>query len=190
MSEVVNTAWSIGISSQKNAQPQSRVESEVDIPSWFILKPQRRNKKEVQHPAKYPEDLAEMFVQAFSQKGENVFDPMSGTGSTQISAVKFGRNGYGTELSSFFADIARDRVLSFIFEEVNAGRNQDVEADIIHADAFRAKELGFPKQHLLITSPPYWDMLNMKGAENQAKRIKKGLQTNYSDDDKDSRECG
>jgi hypothetical protein len=37
----------------------------------------------------------------------------------------------------------------------------------------------------MITSPPYWDMLNMKGAENQAKRIKKGLQTNYSDADED-----
>ncbi len=170
---------------QRNSQPKLRVHADSEIPSWFILKPQRRNKKEVQHPAKYPEDLAEMFVQTFSQKGENVFDPMSGTGSTQISAVKFGRNGYGTELSSFFADIARDRVLSYIFQEVNAGRDQDVEADIIHADAFRAKELGFPKQHLLITSPPYWDMLNMKGAENQAKRIKKGLLTNYSDDDKD-----
>ena len=37
----------------------------------------------------------------------------------------------------------------------------------------------------IITSPPYWDMLNMKGAENQAKRIGKGLQTNYSDDEAD-----
>src|SRR5699024_3334464 len=37
----------------------------------------------------------------------------------------------------------------------------------------------------LLTSPPYWDMLNMKGAENQAKRIKKGLKTNYSDNPED-----
>jgi hypothetical protein len=37
----------------------------------------------------------------------------------------------------------------------------------------------------MITSPPYWDMLNMKGAENQAKRITKGLQTNYSDNKDD-----
>ena len=38
---------------------------------------------------------------------------------------------------------------------------------------------------LVITSPPYWDMLNMKGAENQAKRKDKGLQTNYSNSKED-----
>ena len=37
----------------------------------------------------------------------------------------------------------------------------------------------------MITSPPYWDMLNMKGAENQAKRKDKGLQTNYSNSKED-----
>ena len=32
-----------------------------DIPGWFILKPQPRNKKEILHPAKYPEDLVKMY---------------------------------------------------------------------------------------------------------------------------------
>ena len=37
----------------------------------------------------------------------------------------------------------------------------------------------------MITSPPYWDMLNMKGAENQAKRREKDLKLNYSEDKED-----
>jgi hypothetical protein len=37
----------------------------------------------------------------------------------------------------------------------------------------------------LITSPPYWDMLNMKGAEYQARRREKGLPLKYSDDEND-----
>jgi hypothetical protein len=37
----------------------------------------------------------------------------------------------------------------------------------------------------MVTSPPYWDMLNMKGAENQMNRKRKGLQLNYSEDSND-----
>jgi len=154
--------------------------------SWFILKPQRRKKNEVLHPAKFPEDLADLFIQKFTRPGDNVFDPMSGTGSTQVSALKNGRNAYGTELSSFFAEIARERALSFLFEQSRDFPKKMVpEVDIIEGDARRATEYGFPRQDLIFTSPPYWDMLNMKGAENQAKRIKKGLRTNYSDDEDD-----
>ena len=43
----------------------------------------------------------------------------------------------------------------------------------------------FPEINYVITSPPYWDMLNMKGAETQALRKEKGLQTNYSNSDND-----
>jgi len=154
--------------------------------SWFILKPQRRKKNEILHPAKFPEDLADLFIEKFTQPGDSVFDPMSGTGSTQVSALRNRRNAYGTELSSFFAEIARERALSLLFEQSRDFPEKQVpEVDIIEGDARKAKEYGFPLQDLIFTSPPYWDMLNMKGAENQAKRIKKGLKTNYSDDDDD-----
>ncbi|MFN2428811.1 MAG: DNA methyltransferase [Cryomorphaceae bacterium] len=156
------------------------------LPSWFILKPQRRNKKEVLHPAKFPEDLADLFIGKFSKPGENVFDPMSGTGSTQLSALTNNRNGYGIELSSFFADIARERSLAYLFERAKDLPGAKLPlTDIIEGDARKAVEYGFPTQDLIVTSPPYWDMLNMKGAENQARRIKKGLRTNYSEDDED-----
>ena len=160
--------------------------SKESLHSWFILKPQRRKKNEVLHPAKFPEDLADLFIQKFTRPNDNVFDPMSGTGSTQVSALRNGRNAYGTELSSFFAEIARERALSFLFEQSRDFPKKKVpEVDIIEGDARRATEYGFPEQHMIFTSPPYWDMLNMKGAENQAKRIKKGLKTNYSDDEDD-----
>jgi len=156
------------------------------LPSWFILKPQRRKKNEILHPAKFPEDLADLFIEKFTKPGDNVFDPMSGTGSTQVSALRNGRNAYGTELSSFFAEIARERALAYLFEQSRDFPKKRVpEVDIIEGDARKATSYGFPMQDLIFTSPPYWDMLNMKGAENQAKRIKKGLRTNYSDDDDD-----
>lgn len=150
------------------------------IPAWFILKPQPRKKHEILHPAKYPEDLPELFLPPFTKEGDNVFDPMSGTGSTQLAALKMNRNGYGTELSEFFAGIAQQRCTSFL-----SSGEASVTCKIVHADARGATRQNFPLMDYIITSPPYWDMLNMKGAENQAKRIEKGLQTNYSDDEAD-----
>lgn len=157
------------------------------IPSWFILKPAPRKKDEILHPAKYPEDLVTMFVHEFTQTNDNILDPMSGTGSTQVASLKAGRNAYGTELSAFFAEIAQNRCQSII---------QPTQADLflapntqqyklINKDARLITVGDFPEIDYLITSPPYWDMLNMKGAENQAKRLEKGLQTNYSENDDD-----
>jgi DNA modification methylase len=170
-----------------NSQISNENEFKNKIPYWFVLKPQPRKKDEILHPAKYPEDLVEMFVNEFTIENENVFDPMSGTGSTQLGALKLKRNGYGTELSNFFAGIANNRCKEYIdpsqqllfFEE----KNQRFE--IINKDARLISSVDFPTLDYMITSPPYWDMLNMKGAENQAKRIEKGLKTNYSDEPDD-----
>jgi DNA modification methylase len=168
---------------------QTGINVKYPVPSWFILRPQRRKKNEVVHPAKFPEDLAELFIKALTSPGDNVFDPMSGTGSTQVAALMHSRNGYGVELSSFFAEIARERCLTYLFDAAkNPDNTQQLDSlafDIIQGDARKSTQYGFPMQDLIVTSPPYWDMLNMKGAENQAKRIKMGLQTNYSDDESD-----
>lgn len=171
----------------RNTQIPNKYGFNKKIPYWFVLKPQPRKKDEILHPAKYPEDLVEMLVTEFTKENDNIFDPMSGTGSTQLGALKLKRNGYGTELSDFFAGIANGRCKEYIdpsqqllfFEE----KNQKYK--IINKDARLISVDDFPVIDYMITSPPYWDMLNMKGAENQAKRIEKGLKTNYSDEPDD-----
>jgi hypothetical protein len=159
-----------------------------ELPSWFILKPQRRSADEVLHPAKYPEELVTMFVSQFSKENDNIFDPMSGTGSTQMGALSIGRNAYGTELSTFFWEIANNRLLELVnptqmslFEDAAISNEFRIEC----GDARRFAEFSFPRIQYLLTSPPYWDMLNMKGAETQAKRQELGLRTNYSESEMD-----
>ena len=150
----------------------------LEVGAWQVIRPPRRKKDEILHPAKYPEQLVEQFIKTFTEKGEAVFDPMSGTGSTQVAALNHGRNAYGCELSAFFHEIALKRC-----EEARAG--QALDFNIALKDAKEAVGAGFPSIDYVITSPPYWDMLNMKGAEYQARRKEKGLQLNYSDDKND-----
>ena len=46
----------------------------------------------------------------FSEEMDNVLDPMAGTGSAVIAAMRTGRNGYGIDLSEEFVRIANERV--------------------------------------------------------------------------------
>ena len=80
------------------------------IPAWIIPKSPPRKKNEILHPAKFPETLITEFVEFFTEPGQTVFDPMAGTGSAVLASLRVGRSAYGLELSSRFAEIARDRV--------------------------------------------------------------------------------
>ena len=74
--------------------------------SWFIHNPPRRKKGALVHPAKYPETMAQEFIEFFTKQGETVLDPMAGTGSTLIAALRARRNSYGIELNPKYAEIA------------------------------------------------------------------------------------
>ena len=60
--------------------------------SWFILRGKSRVPTVINHPAKYPEELAEKFINFFTHKNEVVFDPFMGVGSTGVAAKKLKRS--------------------------------------------------------------------------------------------------
>ena len=68
--------------------------------SWFMHNPPPRDKKVLTHPAKFPETMAQEFIEFFTKKGMNVLDPMVGTGSTLIACIRYRRNGYGIEVNT------------------------------------------------------------------------------------------
>ena len=49
-------------------------------PPWIIPKPPPRSRNELLHPAKFPEVLIEQLIDTFTEEGDNVLDPMAGTG--------------------------------------------------------------------------------------------------------------
>ncbi len=148
--------------------------------SWFIHNPPRRAADVLQHPAKFPETLAQEFIEFFTKRGMTVFDPMVGTGSTLVACIRSGRNGYGIELNPKYAALALQEVEK---ERANASpAGCDLTVQIIKADARRLLELDLPPMDYSLSSPPYWDMLRMKGAETQRRRKTRGLDVAYSDE--------
>ncbi len=150
--------------------------------SWFLHNPPPRNKKVLTHPAKFPETLVQEFIEFFTKKGMSVLDPMVGTGSTLISCIRSGRNGYGVELNSKYAETAREIVKQ---EMLKTDMFHQVKIEIFNCDANNLRELNLLPIDYCITSPPYWDMLKMKGAKTQRDRKESGLDVFYSDDPND-----
>jgi DNA modification methylase len=156
--------------------------------SWFIHNPPPRQKDVLRHPAKFPETLAFEFIQFFTKPGQVVLDPMAGTGSALVAALRSGRNSYGIELNPAYADIARQVVAS---ERVLLGEAATAfGAEIITGNAAgiaqHVADYQIPPIDYVITSPPYWDMLRARGAETQKKRRAAAeLDVFYSDDPED-----
>ena len=115
--------------------------------SWFIHNPPPRKKGVLVHPAKYPETMAQEFIEFFTKEGETVLDPMAGTGSTLVAALRAGRNSYGIELNPKYAKIAAK-----IIEEERKVLGEEVEgltSKVINGDA-----ASITNYQVLITSSP------------------------------------
>lgn len=156
--------------------------------SWFVHNPPPRKDDVLRHPAKFPETLVQEFIEFFTKEGETVLDPMAGTASSLVAALRAGRHSYGVELNSGYARIA-DEIINE--ERQSLGKMAEtLTAKIINGDAAKiaefAREADIPPIDYVITSPPYWDMLHAKGAETQQKRRQnQDLDVVYSDDPHD-----
>ncbi|MCX7609473.1 MAG: DNA methyltransferase, partial [Anaerolineales bacterium] len=152
--------------------------------SWFVHNPPPRRKDVLVHPAKFPETMAQEFIEFFTKRGQIVLDPMVGTGSTLIAALRAGRHSYGIELNPKYAAIAKQLVQEERLALGDAAAS--LTAEVIIGDAAQATAYGLPICDYVLTSPPYWDMLHARGAETQKKRRSSpGLDVFYSDDPND-----
>jgi DNA modification methylase len=156
--------------------------------SWFVHNPPPRQKNVLCHPAKYPETLAQQFIEFFTKKGQVVLDPMVGTGSTLVAALKSGRHGYGIELNPIYSKIAQDCIQNTRTELLEVTNNLVSEVITANASDFPdiIQQFHIPVIDYVLTSPPYWDMLHAPGAKTQEKRrCSPGMDVIYSDDPQD-----
>lgn len=124
--------------------------------------------KAFKHPASYPVSLCEKLIRTFTVKDCNVLDPFDGVGSTMAACHNLKCRGTGIDLSQEFSDIAKERI------EGDANINIIVGDSFVELDKLEANSFD-----LCVTSPPYWDILNMKRSVDKKKSV------NYSDKEND-----
>ena len=64
------------------------------------------------HPTQKAVQVIKPLIQAFSQPGDLVLDPFSGSGTTAIAAALSGRDYLGIELEPGYCTLARNRLAS------------------------------------------------------------------------------
>ena len=69
----------------------------------------KKNGKKI-HSTQKPESLLHRIILATSNKGDTIFDPFLGTGTTAVVAKKLGRNFYGIEKDKKYFKAAQDRI--------------------------------------------------------------------------------
>ena len=77
---------------------------------WIIPNVKWNHIEKTEHPCQFPVGLIEPLVLSMTNKGDGVFDPYLGVGSTVIAAMKNDRVGYGCDISEDFITIARERI--------------------------------------------------------------------------------
>ena len=79
---------------------------------WQIAPPNKVEKTFGKHPTQKPLALLERCIQAASNKGDLIFDPFMGSGTTGIAAVNMNRNFIGFEIDEKYFEIAKKRIKS------------------------------------------------------------------------------
>jgi len=63
-----------------------------------------------EHPAVFPEKLAEDHILSWTKKGDVVFDPMCGSGTTCKMAIKNSRSYIGCDISKEYVELTKKRL--------------------------------------------------------------------------------
>jgi len=74
---------------------------------WQIKRGKKINKS---HRAVFPEELVNYIIENFSNKGDIIYDPFMGTGTTSVVAKKLNRKYVGSEISNEYCEIAKERL--------------------------------------------------------------------------------
>jgi len=116
----------------------------------------RRESHHLKHGAVFPLKLAERIITIYSKKGDIIFDPFAGTGTTVVAAYNLDRSGIGIELVTEFCHIASNWLKEKKNNLLNDVEKRKLKCQIINDDCRNLKQY-FQKNsvQLSFTSPPY-----------------------------------
>lgn len=77
---------------------------------WEIPNVKSNHVEKTIHPCQFPVELIERLVLALTNKGDLVFDPFMGVGTTAIAALMHDRRAAGAEIVKEYVEIAKKRL--------------------------------------------------------------------------------
>lgn len=126
-----------------------------------------------QHPSPKPPALMKRLIEFFTKKGERVLDPFVGVGGTLLGCSMAGRHGVGIDLSQEYLEIyyQASAELGLAPQPCLCGDARDLENLLRGVEPF----------DLVLTDPPYGDMLSRKRSGDRKKRTGDDSPTPFTD---------
>jgi adenine-specific DNA-methyltransferase len=91
---------------QLSGNPLGKNPSDV----WEIPNVKNNHVEKTVHPCQFPVELVERLVVSLTDRGDRVFDPYMGVGSSLVAAVKNNRAGFGCDVIPEYVRIANERL--------------------------------------------------------------------------------
>lgn len=135
---------------------------------------------ERQHPAPFSYQDVERLVRFFTKRRQTVLDPFGGVGSTAKACALSSRRSISIELSKRWHSLAQRRLRTEVASATSKSQK------LLLGDArkilpnLRANSVDF-----VVTSPPYWAILNKRPDHKALERVRLDLATSYSTDTRD-----
>lgn len=138
-------------------------------------------KIEKEHPAPFSYTDISRLIKFFSKEGGVVLDPFVGIGSTLKACAVSNREGIGIDLNKKYVQLSKKRLKDELDDEFLNTNQKVLQGDAIKViDKIETNSIDF-----IVTSPPYWNILNKKDHKAKQERENKGLDTKYSEDKRD-----
>lgn len=132
------------------------------------------------HPAPYSfQDIGHL-IRFFTKKEMQVLDPFGGVGSTAKACEIDGRVCTSIELSPKWHELSIERL------EKEVGEGTSAHHNFINGDSCEViKTFSDETFDFVVTSPPYWGILNKLDQKVKKNRVANNLETKYSEDERD-----
>ena len=130
------------------------------------------------HPSPKPPELMKRLIEFFTKKDGWVLDPFVGVGGTLLGCSMAGRHGVGVDLSQEYLELYEKAA-----ENLNLGPQTVYQGDARRLDhIFNREDYQFD---LVLTDPPYGDMLSRKRTGERKKRTGDDSPTPFTSDGND-----
>lgn len=145
-------------SERRANQLDGKTWTKYSISIWGDIK-KSKEEMELGHPAMFPLQLAQRLIECFTAPEDSVIlDPFVGVGTTVIAADRLNKTGIGIDIAPNFVAIVEKRLGQRELFSTQAHTSK------VYCDDARnlLKYVSPNSVDLVVTSPPYWDVLLQK----------------------------
>jgi site-specific DNA-methyltransferase (adenine-specific) len=85
---------------------------------WQVSPPQKWEKEHGKHPTQKPVELLKRIILASTKKGDIVLDPFTGSSTTGVAALKYGRKFLGIDSSRDYLTLSNKRLTTELLHQI------------------------------------------------------------------------